>query len=148
MSRIMSIDYGDVRIGIALTDPLKIIASGYVTLQNNHEICKNIHEICKEKDIDTIVFGMPYDADSKMGIAADKVVSFANDLLKYFESVDFTAEFYEEDERYTTIDAIRSMREIKVKNKKKKNVVDQIAAANILRAFMENKSKVKFEKNK
>jgi putative holliday junction resolvase len=145
MSRVMSIDYGDARIGIALTDPMQIIASGYKTLQNDNNILISIYEICVEKEVESIVIGMPYDADSKIGIAAKKVIDFTYRLKKHIEELGFSTVFYEEDERYTTIDAIQSMRDIKVKRNKKKSVVDQIAAANILKSFLENRSRIKFD---
>ena len=67
----MSIDYGDVRIGIALTDPLKVIASGYRTINNDKNSFQEIYRMSTEMDVETIVIGMPFDADSKIGNAAE-----------------------------------------------------------------------------
>lgn len=76
MSRILSIDYGESRVGIALTDPLKIITSGYKTLKNDEKLLESILEICKLKDIESIVIGIPFDNNSQIGISAKKVLLY------------------------------------------------------------------------
>jgi putative Holliday junction resolvase len=145
MSRIMAIDYGDARIGIALTDPLKIISSGYKTLQNKVNVFSEILDICKTKDVESIVIGIPFNQDSKIGDSAKKVLLFVNKMLDFFKNNNFSIPIYEQDERYSTQNAIESMREIKVKKDKKKQVVDQIAAANILYNFMQTSKKILIE---
>ena len=141
MSRIMSIDYGESRIGIALSDPLKIIASGYKTLKNDNKLLESILEICKLKDIESIVIGIPFDNNSQIGISAKKVLLFTEKLMNYFVQNKFNTTFYEQDERYTTREAYEVMKLNKLKNKKKKKVVDQIAAAKILSDFMSSTNK-------
>jgi putative holliday junction resolvase len=148
MARIMSIDYGDVRIGIALTDPLQIISSGYKTIQNTNTSIQEIFQICKEKQVESVVIGIPFDSDSKIGKSASKVLTFSEKLINYFLKNNLELPFYEQDERYTTCSAIYSMREINVKKKNKKKVVDQIAAANILIEFMQSKQKIKLDISK
>ncbi|OHD13035.1 MAG: hypothetical protein A2086_07515 [Spirochaetes bacterium GWD1_27_9] len=148
MKRIMAIDYGDARIGIALTDPLQIISSGFKTIPNNKESYDTIYNICIEKDVESIVVGIPFDQNSKIGDAAKKVLSFVKNLQNYFKQKQFELPFYEEDERYSTRDALEAMREMKVKNNKKKELVDTIAAANILSSFMRNRQKIKLELDK
>jgi len=142
MPRIMSIDYGDKRIGIALTDPLQIISSGYKTIQNCKTIFQEILEICIEKEVESLVIGIPFDNDSKIGESAKKVLEFSKKLIKLIKSSNINITIYEQDERYTTQNAIKSMSSISVKRKNKKNIVDQIAAANILYDFMQSKSKI------
>lgn len=118
----MAIDYGDARLGIALTDPLKIISSGFKTLQNNNNIFLDILEICKLKDVESIVIGIPFDSESKIGDSAKKVLLFSKKLIEYFRKNNFVLPFYEQDERYTTSTAIESMKTINVKRKKKKEL--------------------------
>ena len=132
----MAIDYGNARIGIALTDPLKIIASGYTTLKNDESIFDNILALCREKEVESIVMGIPFDQNSKIGESALKVINFAKLLKEYLDVNNFIIPFYEQDERYSTHEAYDAMRTVKVKNKKKKALVDQIAAAKILSDFM------------
>lgn len=148
MKRIMCIDYGDVRVGIALTDPLQIIASGYKTIINNQNIHNEILSIINEKQVESIVIGIPFDQNSEIGDAAKKVLVFAESLNNYLLKSGIDLPLYEQDERYTTMDAIRSMKELKIKRDKKKNVVDQIAAANILMDFMKSKYKTPLRKTK
>jgi putative holliday junction resolvase len=141
MSRIMAIDYGDVRIGIALTDPLQIISSGFKTLQNNNNVFTEIINICQIKNVEKIVIGIPFNKDSEIGDSAKKVILFTKILIDILKSQNIDLQFFEQDERYTTTEALFSMREIGVKRKKKKRVIDQIAAANILFDFMQSKVK-------
>ena len=137
----MSIDYGDARVGIALTDPLQIISSGFKTIPNSIELYKEIYNIYVEKEVESIVIGIPYAEQSEIGFAAKKVVKFTLNLYDYFKKNEIEPALFEMDERYSTCSAQSSMKEIKVKNKRKKAIVDQIAAANILKDFLEQKKK-------
>jgi putative Holliday junction resolvase len=148
MSRIMAIDYGDVRIGIALTDPLQIIAGGHSTILNDINIFNNIFKICKEKAVESVVIGIPFDENSEVGFTAKKVLSFAGKLVLFFQENVFSVEFFEQDERYTTSDAYDIIKTNKVKRKNKKKIVDQIAATRILEDFMHNRNKTKLDLNK
>ena len=141
MPRIMAIDYGLSRIGIALTDPLQIISSGFVTLTNDSDSYKNIIDIIKTKDVETLVIGIPFDQESKIGDSARKVLVFAERLLSEMEKIKLKISVYEQDERYSTRTAHESMSLTKIKNKNRKKIVDQIAAANILKEFMESNKK-------
>ncbi|HOF00245.1 MAG TPA: Holliday junction resolvase RuvX [Spirochaetota bacterium] len=141
MARIMSIDYGDARVGIALTDPLQIIASGFKTIPNNIELYREIYDIYVEKEVESIVIGVPYAERSEIGFAAKKVVNFTLNLFDFFKKNGIDPIFFEMDERYSTSSAQSSMKEIKVKNKRKKEIVDQIAAANILKDYLSQKKK-------
>ncbi len=141
----MSIDYGEARVGIALTDPLKIIASGYKTLKNDDKLLKSIFEICKLKEVESIVIGIPFDNNSQIGKSAKKVLIFAENLLNFFIQNKFDMIFYEQDERYTTHEAYEIMKLNKLKNRKKKKVVDQIAAAKILSDFMSSTNKIQLD---
>ena len=142
MSRIMGIDYGDVRVGIALTDPLKIISSGYKTLKNSHTIFSAILEICQKKEVESIVIGIPFDQYGEIGTTAKKVLRFAKELIDYLSENNCSLPLYEQDERYSTFEAHDFMRSIKVKKKNKKNIVDQIAASTILSNFMKSSRQV------
>ena len=148
MSRIMAIDYGDVRIGIALTDPLQIISSGYKTLSNCENIFDEIYNICREKEVDTIVIGIPYAEQSEIGYAAKKVIIFMKDLLNKFNELQLNIPIYEHDERYTTKTAHSVMSQMKINKKnKRKKIVDQIAAISILDEFRESRVKKLFDLN-
>ena len=148
MNRLMAIDYGEARIGIALSDPLKIIASGYKTLKNDNNILESILLLCKSKNVESIVIGIPFDNNSEIGDSAKKVLVFAEKLLNFFKKNDFNITIFEQDERYTTHEAYESIKLNKVKTKKKKKIIDQIAAAKILSNFMQSSNKIKLNLSK
>lgn len=141
MSRIMGIDYGEVRVGIALTDPLKIISSGYKTLKNSKTIFTEIVEICKTKEVDTIVIGIPLDQNSAIGSTASKVLKFAKELESNLKKDGLNIPLFEQDERYSTFEALDIMRTMNIKRKNKKMLVDRIAASTILSNFMNSSNK-------
>ncbi len=148
MNRIMGIDFGEARVGIALSDPLKIFASGYETLKNDDKIFESILSLCKFKNVDSIVIGIPFDNNSQIGDSAKKVLLFTEKLLTFFKNNNFEVPFFEQDERYSTHEAYEAMKLNKVKIKKKKQIVDQIAAAKILSNFMQNPNKTELNLTK
>ena len=101
MGRILGIDYGDVRIGLALSDPLKIIASPFRTIQNrnNDFILKELGSIINEKKIESLVIGLPIGLNNQETIQTKKVRLFA-DLIKILG-----APIYFQDERLSSISA-------------------------------------------
>ena len=149
MARIMAIDYGDARIGIAMTDPMQIIASAYKTLPNNEHAVAETVEIIKAESVEAIVLGMPYSSQATIGYAAKKVVRFANGLVKKLNQIGLNLPIYEQDEGYTTVSAYQAMSSMSIKKlKKKKQIVDQIAATKILQEFMDTKKKMTFNLEK
>lgn len=137
MGRILCIDYGDARIGIAATDELQIAVSPITTVTNNNTYMEEILEICKDKEPEMLVIGMPYGQNGEIGPAAKKIIDFSKKLISALKKNQITTQCYWHDERYTTREAHETMRNIGVRKKRKMAVVDQIAACNILRAFME-----------
>lgn len=143
MNRILGIDYGGVRVGIAMTDPLCITVNPHETLQNDKNIMENIYRICKSKAVNTIVIGVPYDENNNIGESASAALRFAEQLNSYLKSNDFVCEFYAQDERYTTRAAYEVMNLAKVKTSKKKMFVDSLAAAEIIKEFLGSRVKEK-----
>jgi len=149
MGRIMAIDYGDVRIGIAMTDPMQIIAGQSQTLANTPDTFAEIVRMVKSESVESIVLGMPYSEQATVGFAARKVVKFADKLLEAFSQNGINIPLYEQDEGYTTVSAYQSMSKMSIKKrKKKKQIVDQIAATKILQEFMDTKKKMTFDIDK
>lgn len=137
MKRKMGVDYGSVRIGIAVSDPLGITARGIETIRWNgldmDWAVNRIAELCRIHEVDTIVVGCPRRTDGKESesetnatLLAERImgVSDANVILK--------------DERYTTVLANRIMRETGMKQGKKRSVVDQIAAEILLQDYLDH----------
>ena len=136
MGRILGIDYGDVRIGLALTDPLKIIASPFRTIQNrnNDFIIKELGSIINEKKIETLVIGLPIGLNNQETIQTKKVRIFA-DLIKILE-----IPIYFQDERLSSISAKKSLIIQNIKTGSNKSMIDKAAAAIFLQQFIDTKN--------
>ena len=132
--RLMGIDFGDARVGIALSDPLGIMAQGYGTIKNDgtEKLYEEILKIIKEKEVTKIVIGLPKNMDGTEGFRADATKMFAEKLKAYT-----TAEIDFSDERLTTVSAHGFLSEMNVRGEKRKGVVDTLSAALILENYMQ-----------
>lgn len=131
--RLMGIDFGDARVGIALSDPLGIMAQGYGTIKNDgtEKLYEEILAIIKEKEVTKIVIGLPKNMDGTEGFRADATKEFAEKLKTYTDvEIDFS------DERLTTVSAHSFLSEMNVRGQKRKGVVDTLSAALILENYM------------
>lgn len=135
--RLMGIDYGDARVGIALSDPLGIMAQGYGTLKNDgtEQLFCEIQSVIKEKEVTKIVIGLPKNMDNSEGFRADATKAFAEKLKAYTN-----AEIVFCDERLTTVSAHGMLSEMNVRGKKRKGAVDTLSAALILETYMRKNS--------
>ena len=133
--RILGIDYGDSRVGIAMTDPLGITAQGIETIHHNGNdkiVLKRLEELINEYDVDTIVIGLPINMN---GTKADRVQvteNFIHKLKCKFSGI--TIERI--DERLTTVEAHKTMNFLNVNKFKKKGIVDTISAVYILETYL------------
>ncbi|NLN46176.1 MAG: Holliday junction resolvase RuvX [Clostridiaceae bacterium] len=136
--RIMGIDYGDKRIGIALSDETGILASGVETIRwNGRDPDYAIRRICglaAERGVTEIVIGMPRRTDGRPGASADKAESLAAAL-----EVETGLLVTRRDERYTTVIASRMMREAGRTQKDRNEIIDQIAAVVILQEVLDGR---------
>lgn len=133
--RFLAIDFGLKRIGIAISDPLKIFATSLTTLQNNKDLINNLSDIIKEKNIELIVLGIPSDKEnSKTSIVKD-VKAFKEKLLSKFN-----LKIVEWDETYTSVIAEKRINEsvIKKKHRREKSLIDMNAAAVILQEYLDS----------
>ena len=136
MDRILGIDYGDSRTGIAVSDALGWTAQGLETIvyKGNMNILLNrIGEIIKEYDIKIIVIGFPRNLNGTIGPRAEKTEEFIKILIDKFK-----LNVIKWDEWLSTVSAHRDMNDMGVKNKKKKNLVDTIAAVHILQNYLDS----------
>lgn len=134
--RLMGIDFGDARVGIALSDPLMIMSQGYKTIQNDgtDALYEEIVSIIKEKEVTKIVIGLPKNMDNSQGFRTDATMEFAEKLKTYTDvEIDFS------DERLTTVSAHGFLNEMNVRGKKRKGAVDTLSAALILETYMKKK---------
>jgi putative Holliday junction resolvase len=132
--RIMGLDVGDKRIGIAISDPLKITAQSLETL-NRTTLTQDIGYLCellKKYEVEELVVGIPKNMNGTLGPQAQKVQEFVQDLLKVKEiKVTYV------DERLSTVTAEKTLIAGDVSRKKRKTVVDKIAAAVILQTHLD-----------
>ena len=133
--RKLGIDYGDSRVGIAITDPLNITVQGLETIHHNGNdkiVLRRLDEILAKYEIDTFVVGMPINMDGSLGKRVEVTNKFINKLkCKYnklkIESID---------ERLTTVEAYKTMNLLNIEKNKKKNIVDTISAEFILETYL------------
>jgi len=139
--RIMGIDYGDSRIGVAISDALMYTAQGIETIKWSRGIeepLKRIFELVEEYKVKKIVVGFPKNMNGTVGPRGEKSIEFAELLKKRIKDIEVILW----DERLTTVAANRTMREMGVKRNKKKKLVDQIAAVYILQGYIDNQTNV------
>ncbi len=133
--RKLGIDYGDSRVGIAITDALGITAQGLETIHHNGNdkiVLKRLEELFNEYEIDTIVIGMPINMDGTKAERVEVTNKFIHKLKCKFSKIPIE----EIDERLTTVAAHKTMNFLDVNKKKKKNIVDTISAVYILEIYM------------
>lgn len=136
MPRILGIDLGDARTGIALSDPGELIASGLCTL-TEYSAERLIEKICaliKEREVSEVVIGLPVNMDGTHGPRALKVTVFAK-LLS--EKSGMNVRFY--DERCSTMVAHRILNETDRRGRKRKQVIDTLSAEIILQDYLDRK---------
>ncbi|MCK4224930.1 MAG: Holliday junction resolvase RuvX [candidate division Zixibacteria bacterium] len=137
MARILSIDFGERRIGLAVSDPLGITAQGLPTIdtRKTKDILSYIRSIIEEKNVTMIVVGMPKNMNGSIGFKGKEVKRFIGKLTQK-TGVKVIAW----DERLTSVQSLKSMREMGTKQKKKE-AVDRISATLILQSYLDSLSK-------
>ncbi|MBQ8762347.1 MAG: Holliday junction resolvase RuvX [Clostridia bacterium] len=133
--RKLGIDLGDARIGLALSDPLGIIASGLETYKrkNLEQDLQHIVDIIKSNNVDTIVMGLPKNMDGTEGERVEKTKEFC---AKLKEVTDVKIVFM--DERLTTVCAEKMLIESNVRREDRKKVIDKVAACIILQSWLDS----------
>ena len=133
MGRIIALDYGKVRTGIAITDELQLIASG-LTTEPTKELITFLKEYATNEEIDTFVIGEPKQMDNTPSESEILIQGFLKDLKKVFP----TMPIVRQDERFTSKMAMQSMIAggMKKKQRRNKEMVDEISATLILQAYM------------
>ena len=136
--RTLGIDYGDARVGLAITDPLGITAQGLETIHhcgNDKIVLKRIEEILNEYEIDTFAIGMPINMNGTKTERVEVTEKFIHKLKCKFNKI----KIVEIDERLTTVAAHKTMNFLNVNKHKKRDIVDTISAVYILENFINKK---------
>lgn len=134
MSRILGIDFGERRIGLALSDALGITAQGLPTLdtKKTKDIFTHLENIIKEKNVTKVVVGMPKNMNGTIGFKGMEVREFIQALIKKTK-----IDVIPWDERLSSVQSLKAMREMGIKQKHK-GVVDRISATLILQSYLDN----------
>lgn len=136
--RILGIDYGDSRVGIAITDALGITAQGLETIHhkgNDKIVLKRIEEIVAEYEVNTFVIGIPYKLNGDQAERVEITEKFIHKLKCKFNKI----KIEKIDERLTTVAAHKTMNMLDINKKQKKNIVDTISAVYILEMYINKK---------
>ncbi len=134
MGRILALDYGRKRTGVAVTDPQQIIANGLKTIAT-HEIFTFLTDYFNREGVDLVVVGYP----KTMNNLPSEAVVYIQQFLKKFESVFPGMEYFLMDERFTSKMAFQTMIDggLKKKQRRDKGLIDTISATIILQSYME-----------
>ena len=135
MKRILGLDYGNQRIGVALSDPGCLIASPHSVLRHFGwgPTARSVRQLLEETGAEYIVLGLPYSMDGSLGDQAQEVLGFAGGLRQQGLRVEL------QDERLTSMEAEDSLRAGGKNWQQSKTLVDQVAAALILQAYLDAK---------
>ena len=132
--RILGLDVGDRRIGIALSDTMRVIAtphSVYTRVGYGPDV-KCIQQLCRENEAVLVVCGLPRNMDGSVGFQAEKVMAFADRLRESGLDVEF------QDERLSTVSAHQALIEGGMHREERKGTVDKVAAAVILQTYLDS----------
>ena len=131
--RIVALDIGDVSIGVAVSDAMRLIASPVEVIRRvgfGPDV-KRVQEICRQYDTSIVLSGLPYNMDGTLGFQSEKVRLFCQQLEKVGLVV------YYQDERLTTVTAENALLEQNMHRAQRRQTVDKVAAAVILQQYLD-----------
>lgn len=134
--RVMCLDVGKVRVGVAQSDPLKIIASPLEVYKRTNSIkadAKHIVTLIKNNEVDTLVIGLPLKMDGTSGESVEMAKEFGERIKNYLPELNLVYQ----DERFSTVSATRILLEGDVSRDKRKQVVDKVASTIILQNYLD-----------
>ena len=136
--RILGIDYGDARVGVAVSDIMGLTAQGVGTVQNTGKkrLLGELKKIIDEYKPETIVIGLPKNMDGTVGFRGEATYECADALKEIY-----SGEIVFRDERLSTVGAARFLNETNTRGKKRKNVIDTVAACIILEGYLNSQKK-------
>ena len=132
--RILALDHGTRRIGVAVSDELRVLAQPleYIPAEPFASFLARLKVILQEKEVGLVLIGMPRNMDGSYGPAAEKVKAFVADLQK-----EVTVPLKTLDERLTTVQAQRSLLQANMRRGERKEKVDKTAAAILLQSYLD-----------
>jgi putative Holliday junction resolvase len=138
MNRILALDFGRARIGVAISDELQMLAHPLETIPANEEPASRVAEIVREKQVDHVVAGIPRQMNGQIGTAATEVLQFVEKLRAILPCPVVTW-----DERLTSVAAHRALRDAGKKTRHTRSYVDQVAAQMILQGYLDHRAQQK-----
>jgi len=135
--RVLGIDFGEKRVGLALSDPMGWTAQGLSTLEpkSMNELLDKLAEVIAEREVTELVVGLPQNMNGSLGPKAEEAKRFANRL-----SERFGLPVHLVDERLTTVQAEREMLRADMSRKKRRKRIDRMAAQFILQRFLDSRA--------
>ena len=132
--KVMGLDFGDVRIGVALSDVSRFLATGYETYNRKtmEKDLNHLAEIIAQNNVKKVVFGLPLNMDGSRGIRVEKTEQFATKLQ---EKCNVEIDYY--DERLSSVTAEEILIEAGMRREKRKEVIDKLAATIILQNYLD-----------
>lgn len=137
MKRILGIDYGKKRIGAAVSDPLGLTAQPVEVIENTSSSMSRIKELCERYEAGSVVVGLPKNLKGEIAQSAEDVLSFVKKLQKSIGDIPVITY----DERLSTASVMKTLSETNMSGRKKRQVVDKMAAAYILQGYMDGLKK-------
>jgi len=135
MNRILALDFGRARIGVAISDELQLLAHPLETIPANQESESRIAKIVHDKNVDHVVAGVPRQMNGQIGTAATELLQFVEKLRAILPCPVVTW-----DERLTTVAAHRALRDAGKKTRHTRGYVDQVAAQMILQSYLDRRA--------
>ncbi|MGC8804863.1 MAG: Holliday junction resolvase RuvX [Candidatus Ratteibacteria bacterium] len=132
-TRVLALDLGEKRIGVAISDQYRTIARGLGTIEVNGKEHEKIKEIVKKYNVARIVYGIPLRNDGSLSARAEKMLSFVSKLRNMLK-----VEFIPWDERMTTVEAENILLMADLSRKKRKKIRDKLAAQIILQSYLDS----------
>ena len=138
--RILGLDLGSKTIGVAISDELHLIAQGLFTLKRkgSQQDIRELEKLIEEQNVKKLVIGLPKNMNNTLGPSAKMVLSFIEELTK---SVDLPVVTW--DERLSTVAAEKALLEADMSRKKRKRVIDTVAAQLILQGYLDSHQRLK-----
>ena len=131
LGRVLAIDYGDVRVGLAISDPLQILAIPFDVYKNDENLIQKLQKLIEEKNVITVVLGLPVNLKGKDSKKTLEVKKFYDILSK---NIKIPIKLV--DERFTTYEANNELKKLGYSVKESRKVIDKIAASLILKTYL------------
>lgn len=138
--RLLGLDIGQKRIGVAISDPMGIIAQGYTTIKMDKDLKKtenDILDIVKQNQVKRVIMGIPLNMNGTKGTSAKKVIEFADKLRRRLTPLKVELKLW--DERLTTKQAKKGLLFADLSRNKRKKVIDMLSAQVILQSYLDSK---------